>query len=650
MKAYLQNLLSHDDVLYRSYAKHRQTHGRARALLGALGERAFGEGQGQEADAKRRVVFGSESALHKRISIPAAASLLANYDVISFDVFDTLLFRCVDDPVMLFHVVGAQLDVLDFARLRAHGERLARAHSHTSEVSLSDIYAQLSHWGIDAQKGMTCEWALECACCYANPYMAKLVALLHAQGKRLIAISDMYLSKAQISELLERCGYPAFEAVFVSGECGVSKAQGGLYDLVKETIDPTLHYVHIGDHPHSDHKMAVKRGFSVLPYANIHTLGAPRRAHEMSALQGSIYRALVNARLHGGCHRDSCAFELGYVYGAWLVIGYCQYLHAQRSLLHLDELWFLARDGEVVMKAYARLYPQEQASLHYVPSSRSAAGKLLAKQWQPDFLRRFLYHKVNQQLSLAQVFEAMEAGELLELLAKEEGIGKEAYLSTQNVERIKQFLLRHYDWLCARYAPKRQAAKQLLSPLFAGEGRVGVVDAGWAGSGAIALSALAKQWGFSKEIIGFLIGTNTLHNHEEADMSEGALAMGKLNSYVFSSAHNRALWRNHDHQKGHNVLIELLLASPAPSLKDFVFSNGQAQTSKKPLDAHAKQYAQIQEGILCFVEDYLRLVPACLRRKPLGSDDAYAPVCLLSNSVNQPYYQKLIAWMSDHHV
>ena len=49
---------------------------------------------------------GSESSLSARESPEAIAAKLAAYDVVSFDVFDTLLFRPFSHPTDVFLVVG----------------------------------------------------------------------------------------------------------------------------------------------------------------------------------------------------------------------------------------------------------------------------------------------------------------------------------------------------------------------------------------------------------------------------------------------------------------------------------------------------------------------------------------------------------------
>ena len=61
---------------------------------------------------------GSESAQTQREDPRLLAHRLAQFDLVSFDVFDTLLLREVDDPQAAFALVGAKLSYPHFRGLR----------------------------------------------------------------------------------------------------------------------------------------------------------------------------------------------------------------------------------------------------------------------------------------------------------------------------------------------------------------------------------------------------------------------------------------------------------------------------------------------------------------------------------------------------
>ena len=125
------------------------------------------------------------------------------------------------------------------------------------------------------------------------------------------------------------------------------------------------------------------------------------------------------------------------------------------------------------------------------------------------------------------------------------------------------------DEVLRHYAQQDEAARKYYRRILDGARLAAAVDVGWAGSGALALRALMRKWEIPCEIRGLLAGTNTVHN-ADADAVEGQLFTGTLDSYVFSAAHNRELWRGHDLRRMHNVIVEVLLSSPDPGFRGFM--------------------------------------------------------------------------------
>ena len=153
----------------------------------------------------------TETILHKA----------ALYPVVAFDVFDTLIKRDVARPTDLFALLGA-----DFAKARTQAEAEARA-AKSGEVTLAEIYARPCLAGYDP----AAECAAEIACAVPNLPVLKAARALHAQGKRLYYISDMYLPKVQLDAMLAKCGYDFFDGGFVSADYGVQKRSGKLFRL-----------------------------------------------------------------------------------------------------------------------------------------------------------------------------------------------------------------------------------------------------------------------------------------------------------------------------------------------------------------------------------------------------------------------------------
>ena len=97
-----------------------------------------------------------------------------------------------------------------------------------------------------------------------------------------------------------------------------------------------------------------------------------------------------------------------------------------------DNVLFLSRDGDILKQVYEKLYPNE--AVEYAYRSRKAATKLMANGNRYDFFRRFLYHKVNQKITVKKIFDSME---LADMLAECHEVNGNDYLTKDNAAVIK---------------------------------------------------------------------------------------------------------------------------------------------------------------------------------------------------------------------
>lgn len=599
---------------------------------------------------------GSESSLSCKLPPEGVVEQLAGYDVISFDVFDTLILRPFSEPTDLFFLLADQFSYPDLKRIRQEMEWKAREKKYKSrkhyETTLDEIYNILSEeTGLDKDTVMQAEVELENKFCFANPYMKNVVSLLKRQGKRIVITSDMYLNTGQIRELLQRCGYPKFDAYYVSCGKGASKSKGDLYELVRQEEGQEKTFAHVGDNYISDVQNSEKHGFCSFHYVNVNAAGEPYRPCDMSSITGSVYRGIVNAHIHNGMNCYTREYEYGYLYGGLFVAGYCQFIHGYVQTHHTDKILFLARDGDVLSKAYQILYPEEEGRWEYVYWSRLAATKMSARYFKYDYFRRFLYHKVNQGYSMKKILQAMELEDMLGQLCGEAGVVEEAVLTDRNVEKVKSFLMGHWKEVLQHYEEQLEAGKQYYSRVLDGYKAVAAVDIGWAGSGAVTLNHIVNEiWHLNCEIAGIIAGTNTCHN-AEPDATETFLQSGKITSYLYSQRENRDLWKFHNPGKDHNLYWEMLLDAPMGSLKGFYLDEaGKCECRFREVTADVKKVKEIQNGILDFVRQWKEVSGKLGRLGKISGRDAYAPMVSVCNEENKSFMKDLCQLMDDVNV
>ena len=578
-------------------------------------------------DDRIRLMPQPESERGFSISCDELVDRLLQADVVSFDVFDTLLLRPFQEPTDLFFELAHRLRYPGLKQLRVEAEAQARRKKGVgAEVTLEEIWVELERVsGIPAAEGMAAEWQVELDCCRANPYFLPVVRRLKELGTEMVLCSDMYLDSGKLLQLLSRCGFDGFRHCFVSCEYGVSKSAGPLFVRVKETCGMQRRYIHVGDNPISDVKMARSNGFEAIHYPNVNSTGRKQRCTDLSPMTASAYAGIVNGHIYNGSVRYSSDYELGFIYGGLFVTGFCQFIHDYARREQLDRLLFLARDGEILEKAYRLMYPQETDRCAYVLWSRLAAVRLGAGRFRSQFERYMLRYKTNTGYTLEQVMRSMFLTDMLPGFLAEAGLDRSSMvLNSALAEQLWAYLERHWDKVLEHYLQELDEAGRYYAEALKGAKRVAAVDVGWVGSGPLTLRWLIEEeWKLDCRVSCILAGT-VGRSGQDRQTSEAEIAMGSMVSYLFSSAHNRDMWSIHDAGLGHNMLVELLLCATTPSFRGFIRQDGGGYT----FNSHTEQIdsKSVQAGILDFVKLYADHPWSQMR---ISGRDAMAPIRIL---------------------
>lgn len=193
------------------------------------------------------------------------------YEIVSFDVYDTLIHRHYVSPHMVFDSVESKLedmgyDEQNFHIKRCEAERLAHLSTVREEVTLDDIY-NFYVTDKDCKEILKkVEIETEIMCVYPDRIMKRIFDVLIKENKKIIIISDMYLSSAVIRKVLNKAGYSGYEKIYVSSDIGLTKGTGRLFAYVlKENEGKSI--IHIGDRFRSDYCNARENGMQSIWYA-----------------------------------------------------------------------------------------------------------------------------------------------------------------------------------------------------------------------------------------------------------------------------------------------------------------------------------------------------------------------------------------------
>ncbi|MFW7266469.1 HAD family hydrolase [Gluconacetobacter sp. Hr-1-5] len=305
---------------------------------------------------------------------------MKNVDIVSFDVFDTLLVRPVFQPTDVFLFMERQTGIAGFHDARIIAEQDARsamyAASKTNEVTLSQIYDALQIRGKSLTAGgkaelMGREIEIEAAFLTRSPRVGALYDLAVSMGKTIIAISDMYHSSAVIGRFLAQNGFRA-DRIFVSCEHHASKHEGDLYGIAaREMKVAPGQILHFGDNFHSDGSAALEAGvagyflpsigsqlcqdhrFNQRAISQLHEAAVSKSSSKKN-LFASVVLAYL-ARFKAEQPMASMAEHFGGMYGGPLVSGFAIWLNTMQRVDNVRHLWLATRDGYITKSVWERL-------------------------------------------------------------------------------------------------------------------------------------------------------------------------------------------------------------------------------------------------------------------------------------------------------
>jgi len=327
-----------------------------------------------------------------------------NSDVISFDIFDTLVERSFYfEPSELFESIYKntfknQNFGRGFKMLRIRAEELAREKAWQSgfqEVTLIQIYNELAAISELSQEQLgnlkKQEESLEIEACYAKQKGKDLYKFAKSKNKQVWVISDIYLNRDTIEQILSKNDFNNYDRLVISSETKLTKHSGDLFKKVKVGYEDKKIF-HIGDNIHSDyhHPRAHEIEAAHIPsrrdeFHQINTLNTVLFDEQSKILNPLFFLHGSSNHLNGlrgKSQFDQYFFSIGYSLMCPLIIGYINALNNKKDFESHKQLICLARDGQIVHKVADRLYQMGASRFKskYVYASRRATSLPFVEQ------------------------------------------------------------------------------------------------------------------------------------------------------------------------------------------------------------------------------------------------------------------------------
>jgi FMN phosphatase YigB (HAD superfamily) len=299
---------------------------------------------------------------------------IADADVISFDVFDTLLMRQVARPENVFDLVeGRTRSSLGpdrfFKSERLAAERTVGEHciAPTIEMIYQELAGRLALSTQEAAALMAEEIAVETQVLVRRETMVRIFKDAVATGKPVYLLSDMYLGREILSKILQAKGISGYRDLIVSCDVGLTKRSGELFTFFRNRAGGGS-FLHIGDDPVADLEAPNRLGFKTFPVASGYEmlLASPftcllslvTSPSDALALGMVVARAFNDPFLFyrtEGRLRIAAGTDLGYLaYGA-LTTAVLQWLIERTAGLANATILFGARDGYLFHRLYLRV-------------------------------------------------------------------------------------------------------------------------------------------------------------------------------------------------------------------------------------------------------------------------------------------------------
>jgi predicted HAD superfamily hydrolase len=287
--------------------------------------------------------------------------------VVSFDVFDTCLTRLSYQPQDVFRLALQKTNLYqDRCRAESELKRTGSPYPTFEEIwRFLGIKCHLSEDQVQQLSQREIQW--EKRFMSARKPIMDLYEYALRSGKRVIAISDMYLDKHTLGDMLSMVGFRNIDRVYVSCECQGSKSDGKLYDYVleQEPVTSPGQVFHIGNDYVSDSWKARRKGLKHLcvpsPYHRFlyssHKARQYMKEHMSSVQERCLFGHILNACEEDGglsfkkTGLDLRTFSKAIVFP--LLFRIDEFIFQNEEVQNnYNEIYFISRDGWLPMKGY----------------------------------------------------------------------------------------------------------------------------------------------------------------------------------------------------------------------------------------------------------------------------------------------------------
>lgn len=504
--------------------------------------------------------------------------MVSNADVVSFDLFDTLITRKVYTYTDVFELVNLRLRekgicIPDFAKLRLYAEKeLSKETAPGLEQIYDLVLKQAGGSFISAAELVGMEWEIDFYVMAARERVCDIFRKAVSDGKQVVITTDSYYSLEQIRKILAQFGLERCDKVLVSCEYGTSKTQDLFQVLRREYRAENI--LHIGDDEFSDIEKAAEHGIAVYRLFSgadlFDELGGLGLEDSIVTLADRLKIGMFIAYMFNSpfWFEDGSsalavedAFGIGYLFCAPVITDFVLWLKETTEAQDYKQILFCARDGYLVGRMFRKVSPKTKSV--YFLSSRTAAIRA----------------GMEDEEDIAYVDSMKYFGEPGEALKTRFGITAE---DRTEMDRSREIL--------EKAAVQRGNYQRYIKKLNLQDDRIGMFDFVAKGTMQMYLRRL-----FPQHVKGFYF----LQLEPEFMEDKG---LDILPFYSDQEKNTSMIFDNY-------YILETILTSPYPQLEELDGGGSPVFAPETRSERDIRCFERAQKGILAFFEEYMRILP-----------------------------------------
>jgi FMN phosphatase YigB (HAD superfamily) len=316
-----------------------------------------------------------------------ARRLAADCDTVSFDLFDTLLLRRVHEPGLVKAAVaravaarareaglpwsGPKVLRLRDAVVKAHRDRTGQTHADREArypEYMTEVLGRV--FGADRAAALLpeitdYELALEQALIVPRADLVAWLRELHAAGKRLLVLSDIYLPSDHLRRLIGAAGFlDVLDDVYSSADTFLAKASGRAFLHLRDRHGLDVgRWLHVGDNPISDGWQPATLGVRALVLRDVSERTRQTLARRYAAYGAgrpfwrgrALQQLMLPLEAENGPRPPR--YVEGYNFFAPLVGAFIQRIAERTRELGIRRAYFLSREGWTFLRFWEQAVP-----------------------------------------------------------------------------------------------------------------------------------------------------------------------------------------------------------------------------------------------------------------------------------------------------